>query len=144
MNISRCDVGESLNAFYKYAGAEFKEGSCYCNAFKLLAIYLGKRPVSGVIGYVLSTDGTRKVAVRHCWLRDDETGQAIDVSTFAAGYSPVAVLNFDYAEVMVMSPKEWLRKTESNNGMPCLDETPEELAYIEKLKEQGYEVLDEE
>lgn len=143
MKLSRCDIGESLIAFNEYSEMEFKEGSCYCNAFKLMTQYVAQtKPVSGVIGYVLSTDGVKKVAVRHSWVRNEETGQAIDVSALAAGYSPVSMLNFDYAEVMVMSPMEWLEKTESNDGMPYVRETPEELAYVEELKEQGYEVKD--
>lgn len=142
--ITKCDIDKSLYAFVNNPSGLFQEGDCYRNAFNLMATCRGKwESISGVIGYVLSENDERKVAIRHSWIRDERTGLAIDVSVFAADYHPIEVVDFDYAEVRVIPTADWIEQIIENDFMPCLPQTPDEIKFLTEIKKQGYEVLGE-
>ena len=145
MKTYKCEIGQSL---YDYLANKdtFKEGLCYNNSFILLSEYLSDTSVRGVIGYVLSSDGKRKVAVRHCWLKRknpySNRSEIIDVTMFANQYEPFEIMNFDYLEVKVLEPAVWLRLTERNNGCPAITGIRKEKDIVQGLKLEGYEVLE--
>lgn len=60
---------------------------CYKNSFLLMGAYAEDKTIRGAIGYILSKDLKRKVAVRHAWLtrKDKYTKepQAIDVTVLS-------------------------------------------------------------
>ena len=124
----------------------FKEGECYNNAFMLMGEHLRDKSLRGVIGYVLSSDGSRKLAVRHCWLKRTHPRtrqeEVIDVTVFADGYDPMSVQNFDYIEVQVLDPMEWNDLTAANDNCPSLTGLEGEAGIISDLKADGYEVHD--
>lgn len=145
MNLDKCDLSQSL---VDYIGNEYKyeKGCCYNNAFKVMTSHRKDKSLRGVIGYVLSSDGVKKIAVRHSWVklvdRYTHYPQIIDVTMFANGYNPVSVLGFDYLTVKEFTPTEWLRATEQNNNIPCIENLEGEEEIIQDLESQGYEILD--
>ncbi len=145
LNTHRCDITQSL---LDYAQNEhsFKKGHCYNNAFILMTTYLGNSSVKGVIGYVLSSDGKQKVAVRHAWIEITDVytkeRKVIDVTMYADEYNPQDILNFNYLPVKEFTPREWLELTEKNNGIPCIENLEGEASIVKNLTFEGYKVLD--
>ena len=141
----RCSISDSLVSALN--NPQFKAAQCYKNAFILcMDMSCSKEIVRGAIGYVLSNNGKRFVAVRHAWVErlNRTTGRyddVIDPTVFVDGYNPVSVLNFEYLPVETISAERWLEKTENNDYCPDLWNLAGEDAVVAELREKGYEVL---
>ena len=117
----------------------FEKSQCYYNAYKLLDA-LGGRGDRGriVYGYVLSTDGKRKVAVRHSW--NDIDDRKIDVTMLANDENLVSMMHYRYLPIDKYSLDVY-RKLVLQNGAYDLPETDREYAMVRRLKDKGFEVL---
>ncbi len=135
------DLSDSIVAYMDREDM-YKAGSCYYNAFKVLDIYHRHGENDKIVyGYVLSTDGKRKVAVRHSWNYVDD--RKIDVTMFANDTSPISVIRYRYLPIDVYSLEEY-RKLMLENNQYDLPVTDKEISYIKKLKEKGFELPDHE
>ena len=136
----KINIGMSI-VLYQNNSKSYIKSQCFNNAFKCLGNNIkGYKGNRAVIGYVLSTDGIRKVAVRHAWNIIDRV--IIDVTMFADDESPISIFNYDYLPVRIMTTEEFLDAVEDNGGYPALPKTENELLVIEKLLKAGYEVLE--
>lgn len=142
LQTNRISLGDSIYICDKYKGL-FKEEECYNNAFKALG-YLNiedkKSGYVGCIGYVLSTDGINKVAVRHAWLKN-KYNAIIDVTMPLYDYGIQSMLSFEYTELCTFTLKEWLGKIERNRNIPCILNIRGEKKVIETLIIEGFQVL---
>ena len=139
-NVYGVDLGTSVMQYQQHSST-YQRSQCFNNAF----ICLGHNIINyaqnkAVIGYVLSTDGKRKVAVRHCWNIIDKI--VVDVTMCANDENPMAVLHYSYLPVIEYTPNEFLDEVEKNNGFPALPKTSKEYYYIRELKKKGFEVLE--
>ncbi len=134
------DLGTSIMQYQQHQGM-YQPSQCFNNAFICLGHNIRNYGQNkAVIGYVLSTDGVRRVAVRHCWNIIDRI--VVDVTMFANDENPVSVLRYSYLPVVEFSPQEFLDEIEKNDGYPALPKTHKEYYYIRELKKKGFEVLE--
>ena len=144
MELYKCDLSMSVAEFLK-AENNYGKGMCYNNAFIALTNHFTDKSARGVVGYVLSSDGKRKVAVRHAWVKivDKYVGEPriIDVTMFANECNPISVMSYDYLPVKELTPGEWSELTDRNGGMPCIENLDGEADIIKDLESQGYEIL---
>ena len=137
---SRIDISSSIMEYIKNR-CDYESGMCYNNAFKCMTnnirTYKDNR---AYIGYVLSTDGKRKVAVRHSWNRIGKT--LVDVTMFANNENPLSVFNFVYLPTAEYTSEEFLDAISHNNNLPCLPKSKIEYNYRFKLKSLGFEILE--
>lgn len=136
----RIDIGQSIIEYTKNKSM-YLEGMCYNNAFLCMVNNVRTYNKNRVyIGYVLSTDGNRKVAVRHSW---NKIGRdLVDVTMFANGESPISVLNYVYLPTAEYTPETYIAAVESNNNLPCLPKNKAEYNYRSLLKSKGFEILE--
>ncbi len=134
------DLGTSIMQYQLHQGM-YQPSQCFNNAFICLGHNLSKYAENkAVIGYVLSTDGIRKVAVRHCWNIVNKI--VVDVTMIANDENPMSVLHYSYLPVIEYTPYEFLVEVEKNKGYPALPKTQKEYYYIKELKKKGFEVLE--
>ncbi|MBP3781633.1 MAG: hypothetical protein J6I68_00120 [Butyrivibrio sp.] len=139
------DLGETVR-LYNEDPADYEASMCYVNSFHLCANMMRRgrgKFVRSVFGYVLSSDGERKVAVRHAW-NMIEVGlfkAAVDVTMMANGESLFSVMGYTCLPVDEYTPGEFLEKVDKNNAMADLPVTQKEKKVVEKLKNKGFEVL---
>lgn len=134
------DIGESIMQYEQHKQS-YCDSQCFNNAFICLGHNIRKYNENrAVIGYVLSTDGVRKVAVRHCWNIISKI--VVDVTMLANNESPISMLHYSYLPVVEYTPQEFLEEIEKNNGYPALSKTQKEYYYIRELKKKGFEVLE--
>ena len=138
-NAYSIDIGESYMEYSKREN-EYSKSMCYNNAFVCLGHIMSDNS-RYVIGYVLSSDGTRKVAVRHAW-NINKRGVALDVTMPANDENPLSLMHFVYLPVEEYTPKEALDAVEANNNLPCLPISNKEKRYLNKLRKKGFEILD--
>lgn len=132
-------VGDSYMYCQMYRN-DFKPHMCYTNTFKLL-YHMGFKfkDCFACFGYVLSTDGKRKVAVRHCWL-EDPYFSGIDVSVHLDGFNQSAI-NYEYTLIDKLTPAEWLERINTNGGCADIWDFDNENEIIKTLKSEGFEVF---
>ncbi len=134
------DIGTSLMQYQQHQSM-YQHSQCFNNAFICLGHNLRNYAENkAVIGYVLSTDGVRRVAVRHCW--NIISNIVVDVTMLADNESPMSMLHYSYLPIMEYTPNEFLEEVEKNNGYPALPKTKKEYYYIKELKKKGFEVLE--
>ena len=134
------DLGTSIMQYQQHQGM-YQPSQCFNNAFICLGHNLSNYAENkAVIGYVLSTDGIRKVAVRHCWNIVNKI--VVDVTMIANDENPISVLHYSYLPVIEYTPQEFLEEVEKNNGYPALPKTQKEYYYIRELKKKGFEVME--
>ena len=143
-NVYGIDLGMSIMLYQKNY-MEYEESACYNNAFSCLAVNLEtNRNNRAIIGYVLSTDGKRKAAVRHAW--NEINGVKVDVTMLAneeTRENPISIIYFSYLPIRVMTATEFLDAIEANRNMPCLPKDKREEYYLRELRRKGFELLDE-
>lgn len=137
--IEQIDIGRSILGYQRDA-ISYEASQCFNNAFRFLGNNITNKTCKAVFGYVLSTDGIRKVAVRHAWNLEDN--YIVDVTMIANSEHPISMLNYYYLPIEIYDAQTFLRKIEENNNFPCLPKTKKELDYIQKLKNKGFEVLE--
>lgn len=138
--IEQADVGYSYMLYQKHSNT-YKRAYCFNNSFNFLLNNMDTFITNkAVFGYVLSTDGIVKLAVRHAWNVKDNI--LTDVTMAANGENPLSMLNYYYLPIDFYDSNRFLEEIERNNGFPCLPKTESELCYIEKLKEQGFKILE--
>ncbi len=138
-NEYRIDLSDTFMAYLEKENF-YKPSQCYYNAYKVIDM-LEKhgRDDRIVYGYVLSTDGKRKVAVRHSWNRIND--RKIDVTMLANDESPLAMMRYRYLPIDEYTIEEYREKTDEF-GVYSLPVTQKERKYIKKLKEKGFEMPD--
>ena len=117
----------------------FEKSECYYNAYTLLDNLEEHKDGDRIVyGYVLSTDGKRKVAVRHSWNELD--GRKIDVSILANEENVISMMNYKYLPVdtYTFSLYRDLMIKYDRYGLP---ETRKERKIVNSLIEKGFEVL---
>ncbi len=136
----RIDIGSSILE-YSNSTDEYFPAECYNNAFKCLLNNIATHRDNRVfIGYVLSTDSVRKVAVRHSW---NKIGRdLVDVTMFANDENPISVMNYSYLPIEEYDTESFLDAIGKNNLLPCLPKSKTEYYYISKLKSKGFQVLE--
>ena len=148
----RIDLSKSIEYHEKrtYFNRRYEKGLCYKNALSVLSkIALREKGVkaAGVIGYVLSENETKKVAVRHAWVkiydRHSTEPLIVDVTMIADKTSIPTMLNCKYVEVEDFTYDEWFGLAVKNNGIPCIENLEGEKEITEMLKKDGYIMLDE-
>ena len=119
----RIDLSKSIEYHEKrtFFNRRYAKGLCYKNALSVLSeITLREKEVkaAGVIGYVLSEDETKKVAVRHAWVkiydRHSTEPLIVDVTMIADKTSIPTMLNCKYVEVEDFTYDEWFGLTVKN------------------------------
>lgn len=134
------DIGASLMQYQEHQSM-YQRSQCFNNAFICLGYNLSNYAQNkAIFGYVLSTDGVRRVAVRHCWNIINQI--VVDVTMFADNENPVSMLRYSYLPVMKYTPNEFLEAVERNGGFPALPKTQKEYYYIKELKKKGFEVME--
>lgn len=134
------DIGTSIMQ-YQMHPLMYKRSQCFNNAFTCLGNNLNNYSKNkAVIGYVLSTDGIRRVAVRHCWNIIDN--YVVDVTMLADDESPISMLGYSYLPIVEYTVQEFLEEVEKNDGYPALPKTQKEYYYIREMKKKGFEVLE--
>lgn len=139
-NLEKIDLGESFETYQKNKG-DYVPCRCFNNAFAILTNNL-RENARAVFGYVLSTNGERKVAVRHAWNKFDLCRDTIDVTMIANDENPLSMLSYRYLPIDIYTSNEFLDKIEENGGFPCLPKSNKELKIIKELEKKGYEVLE--
>ena len=142
LQTNRISLGDSIYICEKYKGL-FNESECYNNAFKALGHLVledKKSNYVGCIGYVLSTDGINKVAVRHAWVKN-KYNAIIDVTMPLYDYGIQSILTFEYLEVCTLTLRDWLEKIEKNNNIPCILNIRGEKKIIEILVKENFQIL---
>jgi hypothetical protein len=134
------DLGASIMVYQQNSDV-YQKSACYNNAFncfdKNIATYNTNKVI---IGYVLSTDGVRKVAVRHAW--NEINGVAVDVTMIANDEHPLSIINYTYLPIQVYTPSNYIDAIIANDNKPWLPKTTKEHYYIKELKKKGFEVLE--
>ena len=137
LETKQISLGDSLYYNNLYKGI-FIEEACYNNSFNLLSML--DKDCKGVIGYVLSTDGKKKVAVRHSWVVN-KYNAIIDVTMPLYDYGIQSMLSYEYLPVISMTVGVWLDKIEKNNNIPCIMNIKGEKKIIKTLESEGFLVL---
>ena len=134
------DLGTSI-LLYQNNSRDYAPSSCYNNAFACLGNNIKTYKTNkAIIGYVLSTNGIIKVAVRHAW--NEISGIKVDVTMIANDENPMSILQYSYLPIRVMTSEEFLNAIEANNNLPCLPITKEERNYRKLLKHKGFQILE--
>lgn len=134
------DVGQSI-LLYDKNRKDYRPCNCFINAFQFLTNNMStNRHNKAYIGYVLSTDGQRKVAVRHAWnsIKED----IVDVTMIANGEHPLNMIHYYYLPIMEYTNEQLLDAIEENNGYADLPKTTAELEWIKKLASLGFDVME--
>ncbi len=135
----RVDLSDTYMAYTEKQDV-YKEGQCYYNAFKVLDLSKKHNKNDKIVfGYVLSTDGKRKVAVRHAWNYVND--RIIDVTMIANDESPISMLHYRYLPIDEYELEEY-RDLMLKNETYDLPLTSKEKRYIKKLEEKGFELPD--
>ena len=139
-NEYRVDISESIILWQRHE-KDYVQSECFLNAYRCLNNNIKHFAANKCIyGYVLSTDGTRKVAVRHAW--NIINGRKVDVTMFANRENPISVINYVYLPVDEYSPQKLLDKICENNGYVCLPKSEKELKIQKELIAKGIEILE--
>ena len=134
------DVGSSVMA-YQENKKDYEKSQCFNNAFMCLTNNMRTYKNNFyVIGYVLSTDGVNKAAVRHAW--NIINGIPVDVTMFANDENPISVLYYTYLPCAVYTNEEAVDAIEKNNNLPALPKTDKEKRIIRSLKRKGFMVME--
>ena len=136
-NVYMIDIGASIMYYQKRPDYYF-DGECYNNAYRCLQNNIGAKNKT-VYGYVLSSNDTKKVAVRHCWNIINTI--PTDVTMLANDINPISLLNFAYLPIVEFNMPELLKAVVENNYLPALPIFKKERYYIKKLKEKGFEII---
>jgi hypothetical protein len=134
------DLGASI-MIYQQNSDVYQKSECYNNAFycidKNIETYRYNRVI---IGYVLSTDGVKRVAVRHAW--NEINGIKVDVTMIANDEHPLSIISYTYLPIQVYKPADYIDAVIANDNKPWLPKTAKEHYYIRELKKKGFEVLE--
>ena len=136
-NVYMIDIGASIMYYQKRPDYYFS-GECYNNAFRCLQSNIGVENKT-VYGYVLSSDNTKNVAVRHCWNIINTI--PVDVTMLANNINPISLINFTYLPIVEFNITELFSAVMKNDTLPALPTFKKEYYYIKKLKEKGFEIL---